>query len=136
MTGLIMKSPRGTRRTTEDTEITEQIPGCSALSVSVISVSSVVYNSAYPGDCAADRICHRRLKTSHLWALIRSFKTSHPFRVVTVVNSILHDGFRDRLTTCFAWPNLVVDLFRSFTRRRINWLLNLMLLLGLASSFC
>ena len=95
MTGLIMKSPRGTRRTTEDTEITEQIPGCSALSVSVISVSSVVYNSAYPGDCAADRICHRALENQPLMGAYRQFKTSHPFRVVTLVNSIQHYGFRD-----------------------------------------
>ena len=54
-----MKSPRGTQRTTEDTEITEQIPGCAALSVSVIFGSSMVHNSVYPGDFAADRIIPR-----------------------------------------------------------------------------
>jgi len=33
------------------------------------------------------------------------FKTSHPFRVVTVVNSLSLSGFSGRRTACFDWPN-------------------------------
>ena len=42
----------------------------------------------------AKKACHRAVENQPLMALYRHFKTSHPFWVVTIVNSIRLYGFR------------------------------------------
>jgi len=56
--------------------------------------------------------CHRALENQPLMGAYRHFKTSHPLRVITVVNSILLYGVRDVLPTLLCLAELVFDFLR------------------------